>query len=193
MSTSLDVHIKSKQEGSLRAVVGFAGSRHGSVEQNTCHQILSSFSSRGFGFLVGCAPGIDECFRTALATSEMRDRCTVHCAFPSRVRAVDQSGLYAVCMVSDAPSAAAALHRRTVSMVSRCTHLVLYPVNPKTGAWGKGSRLAFNTALKNNIPVFVHTATQLPATKQYLVVPASLFNVISGYWIVPASKEVISV
>ena len=193
MSANLvETHAESNlsQEASPGTVVGFAGSRYGTVAQNTCHQLLSSFSRRGFSFLVGCAPGIDESFRTALAGSESRSRSTVHCAFPSRKHAVDRAGLKAVCTVSGAPSAAAALHRRTVSMVSRCTHLVLFPDNPKTGAWGKGSRLAFKTAVKSNIPVFVHTATPPPATTQYHVTPASLFNVLSGYWVVPVGKEV---
>ena len=93
MVTSLDAHKNTKQEISCAALVGFAGSRYGAVEQNTCHQLLSSFSRRGFSFLVGCAPGIDESFRTALAGSESRSRCTVHCAFPSRMRAVEPTGL----------------------------------------------------------------------------------------------------
>ena len=108
MSSRLDAQISNIQGGLHRAMVGFAGSRHGSMPQSICNHIVSAFSRHGSSFLVGCAPGIDESFRTALAASRVHDRCTVHCAFPSRMRAVKQVGLNGVCTVSDAPSAAAA-------------------------------------------------------------------------------------
>ena len=111
-------------------IVAFAGSRHGSVPEAAA--IVSALASQGMSFLVGCAPGVDQSFRQALVP--FASRTTVHCAFPSRARQIAQTGFEAVCKVDKAPSPAAALHRRTVGMVSACTHLVLYPDDPKTGA-----------------------------------------------------------
>lgn len=163
------------------SVVCFAGSRHGAVSRATSSFLVSSFSMRGYRFTVGCAHGIDACFRNALSTEQPLVHATVHCAFPSLVDAVMQTGLPALCCVGTAPSPAAALHRRTVFMVSASTLLVLFPDNPKTGTWGKGSRLAFNTAVQYSIPVFVVTAVPPQASTRYRVVPQTLFGEVSGY------------
>ena len=119
--------------------IGFAGSRHGTVKQTVSNAIVSAFTEFGSRFLVGCAPGIDRCFRQSLAAASIASRCTVYCVFPSRLRSVRQEGLHGVCLVAGAPSTAAALHRRTVAMVSACSLLVLLPDDPTTGSWGKGS------------------------------------------------------
>jgi hypothetical protein len=72
-------------------------------------------------------------------------------------------------------------------MVSECSLLVLFPDDPSTGTWGKGSQLAFNTAVQQHKPVFVVTGIRPVETAQIYVVPASLFGVVSGYWVVPLS------
>ena len=179
-------HIPTRS-GRHTGIVCFAGSRNGTVQKNVSGGLVSSFTGLGYRFLVGCAPGIDRCFRTSLAASPAAARrSTVHCAFPSRLRPVRQEGLRAVCLVSGAPSAATALHRRTVTMVSQCSLLVLFPDNPATGAWGRGSRLAFNTAVQQHKPVFVVTAIPPLATGQFRVTAVSLFGVVSGFWVLPS-------
>ena len=165
--------------------IGFAGSRHGSVNQQVCSDLISLFAGLGSHFLVGCAPGIDQCFRAAIATSSASSRSTIHCAFPSRLRAIEKEGLRGMCLVSNAVSAAAALHQRTVTIVSQCSFLVLFPDDPTTGSWGKGSRLAFNTAVQQHKPAFVVTAIPPIATHQFRVTAGSLFGIVSGYWILP--------
>ena len=76
-------------------VAAFAGSRHGSVSQETAHALISGFTSQNFSFLVGCAPGVDQSFRKALAAAQPPVHCTVHGAFPFRVRAVKKERLLA--------------------------------------------------------------------------------------------------
>ena len=166
-------------------VVAFAGSRHGAVPE--AKSIVSALASQGASFLVGCAPGVDHSFRQALVP--FTSLATVHCAFPSRARQISQTGLVAICKVGKAPSPAAALHRRTVGMVADCTHLVLVPDDPKTGAWGRGSSLAFRTAVQQHKPVFVVTVIPPQANRSTRVTPASLFGIVSGYLVVPANKE----
>jgi hypothetical protein len=166
-------------------IVGFAGSRHGSVPE--AKVLVSVLASQGVSFLVGCAPGVDQSFRQALLP--FASRTTVHCAFSARAGQIAQSELTAVCRVGTTPSAAAALHRRTVGMVADCTYLVLFPDDPRTGTWGRGSSLAFRTAMQQNKRVFVVTAIPPLATRHARVIPASLFGVVSGYLVVPANAE----
>ena len=179
----------------VRCVVCFAGSRKGRIGKNECRNLVSSFFRLGFDFLVGCASGIDQCFRRTLSELMQPVRWRVHCAFPSKAQAFKNKGFQASCTVADAPSAAAALHRRTVTMVSACTLLVLFPDDPATGAWGRGSRLAFNTAVQQHKPVFVVTKSPPLHTKQLQVTAGSLSGVVSGYWVtplgVPVKEEVV--
>ena len=91
---------------------------------------------------------------------------------------------------SECSSAAAALHWLTVIMVSECSLLVLFPDDPATGSWGRGSRLAFNTAVQHHIPVFAVTAIPPLGTRQFQVEASSLFGVIDGHWVVPQGVEV---
>ena len=167
-------------------IVCFAGSRYGSVPEAAA--LISALASQSVSFLVGCAPGVDQSFRQALAAHAART--AVHCAFPARASQIAKSGLTAVCKVGNAPSPAAALHRRTVGMVSDCTSLVLFPDNPRTGTWGHGSSLAFRTAVQQHKRVFVVTAIPPLAKRDIRVVPASLCGVVSGYLVVPANMEV---
>jgi hypothetical protein len=173
---------KSRMQSSI---VCFAGSRYGSVPEAAA--LISALAPQGTSFLVGCAAGIDRSFRQALLT--YASRTTVHCAFPVLARQFAQSGLMAVCTVINAPSPAAALHRRTVNMVSDCTSLVLFPDNPRTGTWGRGSTLIFRTAMQQHKRIFVVTAIPPIAKRRTRVVPASLCGVVSGYLVVPANTE----
>ena len=178
-----------------QGVVCFAGSRRGKVSENTCSALIQSFQKLGFSFLVGCAPGVDQCFRQARSGLIPAERWTVHCAFQSRVQAFKKAGSPAICTVVDAPSAAAALHRRTVTMISEGSILVLFSDDPATGAWGRGSRLAFNTAVQQHRRVFVVTNIPPLSTKQLKVTVGSLFGVVSGYWVapvgIPAQEEAV--
>ena len=171
-------------------VVGFAGSRHGKIGECVDGTLIMALAARQFHVLVGCASGIDRCIREVIAGSALGKQCTVHCAFPSRVMEAEALGLKAVCRVSDVSSAAAALHWRTVLMVRECSLLVLFPDDPKTGTWGKGSRLAFNTAIQRHIPVFTVTAIPPLGTRQIQVEAGSLFGVIDGHWVIPQGVEV---
>ena len=173
-----------------RGTVCFAGSRHGKIGEEVCGALINSFHKLGFKFVVGCAPGVDQCFRKVLSELIPARRWTVHCAFPSRTQAFKNEGLPAIYSVSDAPSAAAALHRRTVTMVSEGSFLVLFPDDPARSTWGKGSRLAFNTAVQQHKPVFVVTDIPPLSTKQLRVTAGSLFGVVSGYWVAPLGVPV---
>ena len=92
-----------------------AGSRHGSMPHDTCCQIIQQFHHLGFRFFVGCAAGIDRCFREARAVSPYHKDCVVACAFSSRVHPARSLGLYASVVVPPGLPPAAALRR------SRCT------------------------------------------------------------------------
>jgi len=180
----------SNSQPAIHQTVCLAGSRRGSIDHEKCAHITRYFSKLGFHFLVGCAPGIDQCFRQAVSELVPAKHWTVHCAFPNRAHALKADGLPTVCKVSAASSAAAALHRRTVTMVSECTLLMLFPDDPTTGTWGKGSQLAFNTAVQQHKPVFVVSSIPPVETAQVRVVAASLFGVVSGYWVVPLGVPV---
>ena len=181
------------EDGSLRSlsqpgtVICFAGSRHGTVPQ--AEVLVSAFARQNVSFLVGCAPGIDRCFRMVLAESSAASRSTVHCAFPSRLQVIRQEGLLGVCLVAGSPSAAAALHRRTVTMVSACSFLVLFPDNPSAGSWGRGSRLAFDTAVQQQIPEFAVTAIPPLDSRTCVVQKGALFGIVSGYRVVSTKAD----
>jgi len=168
--------------------VAFAGSRHGSVNPRVAGPLVGSLSSFGFSFVVGCAPGIDACFRDALSDNPSA-KTIVACAFVTRERKLSSKQLCALTVVPDGLTPAAALHRRTVWMVRRASVLVLFPINPQTGRWGKGSTLAFNTALYNLKPVFVATDERPDPIPSFLVVAASLCDVVPGYWILPYPEQ----
>jgi hypothetical protein len=49
-----------------RAVL-FAGSRNGFVDPELADRLVTALAGSGFSFLVGCATGVDACFRLTLA------------------------------------------------------------------------------------------------------------------------------
>ena len=161
-------------------VVTFAGSRRGSLPDSVAASIVHSLYALGCTFLTGCATGIDACFRKALMRRPYDQHSMVACAFESRARRFDSHGLGAFAVVPAGLSPAAALHRRTVWMVRRCGLLVLFPAE-----WGGGSTLAFRTAVYNLKPVFCASLITPPPSPLYRIFPASLFGIVSGFWVIP--------
>jgi len=166
----------------------FAGSRRGTVDPFTADRLVSSLSSLGFSFLVGCAPGIDSCFRDALARHGSAN-AIVACAFKHRQRRFGSARMCALTVAPEGLSPAAALHRRTVWLVRRASLLVLVPDDPITGKWGKGSALAFTTALYNLKPVFVATDQPPDPIPSYIIAAGSLCDLVPGYWVLPYPED----
>ena len=136
--------------------------------------------------LVGCARGIDQRFRSTLAVSNAaKDSSFIACAFASRVEGAQKEGLFASLVVPQGLSPAAALRRRTLWMVKRSVLLFLFPDDPATGKWGRGSRLAYRAALDQLKPVFVVTSHPPAESSDYHLVPSSYFGIVDGYWVVP--------
>jgi hypothetical protein len=123
----------------------FAASRYGTLPLQACRLLVEAFGRLGASFTVGCAPGIDRAFRHALSQSPYKENVFVACVFPSRLN--HSYGLFAAVVVPRGISPKAALARRTLWMVKRCSMAVLFPDNPHTGRWGKGSRLVFHNTL----------------------------------------------
>jgi len=163
----------------------FAGSRYLEVPQRTCQDLVQQFAEYSFSFLVGCAGGVDRSFRKALAYSPYKDRCFVACAFPHRIKHSYSYGLFASVVVPQNLPPKAALHRRTVWLVRRCSMVVLFPENPFDNTWGKGSRLAFRASMSHLKPAFVVCSFPPKNSIHYRILPSSLFGVVKGYWVIP--------
>src|SRR5512145_3377625 len=133
----------------------FAGSRNLTLKPELCQSLVSRLYETGFHFFVGCAPGVDRCFRQALAHTPFDKRTFVACAFHKRTGKETNYGLDANVVVPENLNPATALVRRTIWMVRRCQILFLFPDDPLTNSWGKGSTLAFNAAAYNLKPVFL--------------------------------------
>ena len=175
------IHIRVRPQA-----VAFAGSRNGAVHRDTAAALVDGFHHLGFGFLTGCAPGIDRCFRSAfLSRPIFAERSIVACAFEDRARRFSVGEIFATTVVPAGLSPAAALHRRTIWVITHCSILVLHPDNPVSGRWGCGSRLAFDTARLHLKPVFVVTATPPKPSVGETVAASNLFGVVDGYWVVP--------
>ena len=189
------ITLRAEPEGSPGAPLQFriparsallAGSRNGFVDPGEAERVVTALGSAGFSFLVGCATGVDCCFRLTLAESpEWSESTFVACAFADRIPASEQHGLYASVVVPDGLSPAAALHRRTLWMVKRAELVVLFPDDPLTGRWGRGSILAFRATTEQLKPVFVVSATDPPCSPDYRVVRSTLFDAADGWWAVP--------
>ena len=171
-----------------RAVV-LAGSRNLHLPETMCTDLLHAFSEHGFSFFVGDATGVDRCFREAIAGTSLQEKTLVACAFTRRREYSFSKRLLATKVVPDNLFPKAALHRRTVWMVKRCCMVLLFPEDPATGRWGKGSTLAFKTALYHIKPVFVVATDPPKQSAHYLVLPANLFGIIDGFWVVPHPYE----
>ena len=166
--------------------VAFVGSRNGAVHRDTAAALVEGFHRLGFGFLTGCASGIDRCFRSAFAANPaVAERAIVACAFPDRENRFAVGEVFATAVVPSGLTPAAALHRRTVWIVRKASLLVLLPDDPRTGRWGRGSRLAFNVARHNLKPVFLVTEQPPKRSVGEVVCRSNLFGVVDGYWVVP--------
>ena len=157
----------------------FAGSRNITIPRQICNGLIAQLGKLGFAFLTGCAKGVDESFRHALAESDFKDTSIVACAF--RDRAERLKGVYPLYVVPDGLAPKVALAKRTLWMTSRCSLLILFPSDPI----GRGSALAFKSAIYNNKPVFIVTSTRPAKSDLYSVYPSSLFGVVEGYWCIP--------
>jgi hypothetical protein len=161
-----------------------AGSRRMELSSLVCRSLVGGLGEAGFGFLVGCAGGVDKSFRRALAESPYADLTLVGCAFRSRVHALSTYGLPALWVVPPGLSPKAALRRRTLWLAKRCVMAVVFPLDPTTGAWGAGSRLAYRACLEQLKPVFVVCPEAPREAECYRVVRSCLYGV-EGYWVVP--------
>ena len=161
-----------------------AGSRRLSLPQAVCRDLLHQLAYQGFHFYTGCAPGVDASFRQALITEDYSDKAFVACAFPGRMRTARSQGLFAQVGVPPGVPPKVALARRTLWMVKRSALVVLFPETPGTRTWGPGSKLVFRSALHNLKPMFVVSASA-PHTELAPVMPANLFGVVDGWWVVP--------
>jgi len=160
-----------------------AGSRHRQVPPEVCARLVHAFWSLRISFLTGCAPGVDGSFRRALSHSPYREWTFVGCAFPKRPSCSKR--LFTTVVVPPGLPPAVALARRTLYLVKRCALLLAFPDDPHTGAWGKGSTLAFRTCVSQLKPAFVVSKSPPPPSRMYQTFPASLFGIVSGFWAVP--------
>jgi hypothetical protein len=166
------------------AGVLLAGSRNREVDRENCRALIHGLGQAGFGFLVGCAPGVDRSFRKALSESPYADRTLVGCAFPSRLRSLSAYGL-ATCLVAPSGlSPKAALRRRTLWLVKRACLSILFPEDPTTKQWGKGSTLVYRDSLEQVKPVFAVCSQKPKDSEQYRVACSCLYGV-EGFWVVP--------
>ena len=101
--------------------VVFAGSRYQEVPQSICTELIEAFAGQGFSFYIGCADGVDRSFRRAVARSFYQDRCFVACAFLYRLKYSHSYSLFASVVVPKNILPKAALYRRTIWMVKRCS------------------------------------------------------------------------
>ena len=159
--------------------VMFAGSRHGSVSRQVASDLISAFGGLGFSFLTGCASGVDESFRLALSESAFSESSIIACAFKERAERL--KGVFTLFVVPSGLSPKVALAKRTLWMTSRCSLLILFPSEPI----GKGSELAFKSAICNNKPVFIVSKTKPQDSSLYTVISSNLFGVVDGFWCVP--------
>ena len=162
----------------------FAGSRHQEVPQYICKSLIHGLAGDGFSFWVGCANGVDRSFRKSLSESAFTDRVFVGCAFKGRVKALSNYGLSASVVVPQGLSPKAALRRRTLYLVKRCCMVVLFPDNPFTCQWGRGSFLVFRAALDQLKPVFVICSSSPKNSDHYRVISSCLYGA-QGFWVVP--------
>jgi len=163
----------------------FAGSRNLNLQHNTCLLFIHILANLGFGFFIGCATGVDQAFRKALAHSPYHQKGYIACAFKSRTKLQCTYGLFSAVVVPEGLHPKAALHRRTLWMVRRCGMLFLFPDDPLTSRWGKGSTLAFSSALIHLKPVFVVTQHHIPHSLYYKIIPGCFCGQIPGYWVIP--------
>jgi hypothetical protein len=168
----------------------FAGSRHGQVAEQSAKLLVQGFHLAGFSCSTGCASGIDQVFRSAFS-SEFNESVPdlVACAFSGRTAECEQLGLNSLYVSKPYMYPHEALRHRTIWLVKQCSLLVLFPDDPKTGNWGKGSRLAFHTAKRLGKPSFVVSAKPPVDDPETIAQEANLFGLFWGTWVIPKGSE----
>lgn len=156
-----------------------AGSRHFEVERQIASSLVKAFGSLGFSFMTGCAGGVDASFRKALGESEYEEQSIIACAFKKRVK--ESNNILSLFVVPEGLPPRVALAKRTLWMTSRCSLLILFPSEPM----GKGSLLAFKSAIYNSKPVFIVSKTKPKESDLYSVFPSNLFGIVDGWWCIP--------
>ena len=147
----------------------FAGSRYRQVQQELCAKLIRELHQEGFSFMVGCADGVDRSFRQSLAQNHYKEQTLVACAFARRTHYPYSYGLDAFVVVPPGIPPKAALRRRTLWMVKRCSMVVLFPENPHDHTWGKGSKLVFHSAMYHLKPVFVVSSAPPKSSIHYRI------------------------
>jgi hypothetical protein len=165
----------SVEQGSLL----FAGSRKLTIDKKRCSLLIDALGSLGFTFLTGCAKGVDDSFRQALGLSDYAHLSLMACAFPERAKS--SHGIMPLIVVPPGLPPRAALAKRTLWMTAICKMLVLFPASPI----GRGSRLAFKSAIMSNKPVFVVTNERPKESDLYSIFSSSLFGIVDGFWCIP--------
>src|SRR6056297_3022608 len=79
-----------------------AGSRNGMIDPQEAERVAGALAAAGLSFLVGCATGVDACFRLTLAERpEWSESTFVACAFADRLRSSASRGLFASVVVPE--------------------------------------------------------------------------------------------
>ena len=159
--------------------VMFAGSRYADIDSKVTKGLVDRFGRLGFSFLTGCANGVDRSFRHALSESDYTESTIIACAFKERT--YNLKGMFSLFVVPQGLSPKVALAKRTLWMTCRCSLLVLFPSDPI----GKGSALAFKSAIYNNKPVFVVTDKRPEENSLFSVYKSNLFGIVEGFWCIP--------
>jgi|GEM_PF-2080852 len=170
----------------------FAGSRHITLPDQVCTDLIGSLGSLGLTFITGCANGVDASFRRALAGSDYAESSTVACAFKERAQKL--RGLYPLYVVPSGLPPRTALARRTLWMTNKCSMLILFPSDPI----GKGSNLAFKSTIMQSKPVFIVPPDNIRRLQDtdilkdndiYTVYSSNLFGIVDGWWCLPPIYE----
>jgi hypothetical protein len=172
----------------VEPVVMFAGSRHGLLPRKVSESLVLGLAKEGFSFLTGCAKGIDYSFRLALSKLHMHEVSFVACAFVGRADLRNTFGLPASLVVPEFLPPREALHKRTVYLVNRTSLAIVFPDNPFSNCWGNGSKLVIKECIKSGKPVFVVSDKMLEDSKEYKILPSSLYGIINGYWVLSKIK-----
>jgi hypothetical protein len=173
-----------------KAPILFAGRSNQVLDQRKSNLLVQGFHHAGFSCATGCATGVDESFRKAFSVefSEATPDL-VACAFEKRTLESQELGIPCSYVAKSYMYPHEALRHRTMWLVKQCSLLVLFPDDPKTGTWGKGSRLAFHTAKRLGKPSFVVSAKPPLDDQETITQEANLFGLFWGTWVIPKGLE----
>ena len=97
-------------------------------------------------------------------------------------------GLPASIVVEEFLPPKIALHKRTVYLVKNTSLAIVFPDNPLSGFWGKGSKLVIRECVNRGKPVFIVSEKMLIDSSEYKLLRSSLYGIISGYWVLSLKK-----